>query len=127
MAPSPTQSTRININLPPVRKFSGDDGDPHGITDFIARIEKNTDHEFRDDEEEEESSHIATFRGFLRGDAKECWGMLSKDDKRSWSKVTAAYIKKFKTEREQRIVAKARSQMGSLKQTRDKNLKQYSE
>lgn len=125
MAPNPTHTTRVNINLPPVRKFSGEDGDPHGITDFIARIEKNITHELGDDDSEKESVMVATFREHLSGDAKDFWGMLSKEDRRKWEKIKSAYIKKFKIEREQRLMAKARSQMASLKQKREEWLKQY--
>ena len=86
MAPN-THTTRVNINLPPVRKFSGEDGDPHGITDFIARIEKNIEHEYGDDEAGKESSMVSTFREYLSGDAKDYWGMISKEDKRNWEKI----------------------------------------
>ena len=127
MAHSTAHTTRININLPPVKKFSGEDGDPHGITDFIARIEKNTEHEFGDDNSGKEPSMISTFRQYLCGDAKNFWAMLSKQDRRKCETVKASYIKKFKTEREQRLIAKARSQMASLKQKREESLSQYGE
>ena len=126
MAPN-THTTRVNINLPPVRKFSGEDGDPHGITDFIARIEKNIEHEYGEDETGKESSMVSTFREYLSGDAKDYWGMISKEDKRNWEKIKTIYIKKFKTEREQRLIARARSQMASLRQKREESLKQYGE
>ena len=105
MAHSTAHTTRININSPPVSKFSGEDGNPHGITDFIACIEKNTEHEFGDDNSGKEPSMISTFREYLCGDAKDFWGMLSKEGRRKWETVKAAYIKKFKTEREQWLIA----------------------
>ena len=99
MAPN-THTTRININLPPVRKFSGEDDDPHSITDFIAHIEKNIEHEYGDDEAGKESSMVSAFCEYLSGDAKDYWGMISKEDKRNWAKIKKIQIKKFKTERE---------------------------
>ena len=107
MSPSNGISTRININLPLVRKFSGEDGDPHGITDFFSRIERITDHEFGNEIHGKDTQMIATFRSFLRGEAKEYWGMLSREDKSSWAKIKEVYIKEFKTESEQCTLAKA--------------------
>lgn len=70
---------------------------------------------------------ISTFRKYLSGNAKDYWGMLSEEDRCKWDRVKAVYIKKFKTEREPRLVAKARSQMASLKQKREESLSQYGE
>ena len=69
-------STCININLPPVRKFSGEDGNPHGITDFFSSIERNTDHEFGAEIHGKDAQMIASFHSFLGSEAKESWGML---------------------------------------------------
>ena len=127
MAPNPTHTTRVNINLPPVRNCSGEDGDRHGITDFIARVEMNITHELGDDNSEKESPMVATFCEHLSSDAKDLWGILTKEDRGKWEKIKNAYIKKFKIEREQRLMGKARSQRASLKQKREESLKQYAE
>lgn len=68
---------------------------------------------------------ISTFRKYLSGNAKDYWGMLSEEDRCKWDRVKAVYIKKFKTEREPRLIAKARPQMASLKQKREESLSQY--
>ena len=122
-----THTTRVNINLPPVGKFSGEDGDLHGITDFIARIEKNIEHKYGDDNAGKDSSMVSTFREYLSGDVKDYWSMISKEDKCNWDKIKTFYIKKFKTEREQWLLARERSQMVSLRQKREESLKQYGE
>ena len=125
MAHNTAPTTHININLPPVRKFSGEDGDSHGITNFITHIEKNTEHQFGDDNSMKEPSMVSTFREYLCGDAKDFWAILLKEHGRKWETVKATYIKMIKTEREQRLIAKARSQMASLKLKREDTLSQY--
>ena len=95
----PPQAVRpnVNINLPKIKKFRGKDDDAHGIIDFIGRIEKNANYEFPEDDDSKKESQISTFCTYLGGEAKMYWGMLSRDDRGSWEKVKAVYIKRFKT------------------------------
>ena len=125
----PPQATRPNvmINLPPVKKFRGRDGDACSILDFISRIEKNAEYEFPDGDGGKEEAQISMFRTYLGGDAKDYWGMLSKDEKGRWERVKAAYIRRFKTEKEQRLRDKAKSKMVSLKQKPTESLAAYGE
>ena len=127
MSPLNGISTHININMSSLGKFSGEDGNPHGITDFFSHIERNTDHKFGDEIHGKAMQMIATFSSFLRGEAKEYWGMLSREDKSSWAKLKEVYMKMFNTDREQRTRVKARSQMPSLKQKKGESLKKYGE
>ena len=53
--------------------------------------------------------------------------MNSKEDKCNWEKIKTIYITKFKTEREQRLIARVRSQMASLRQKKEESLEQYGE
>lgn len=116
------------MSLPEVKEFRGKDGDSHSIMDYIARIEKFADYEYPDGNEEgKHESQISTFRTYLCIDAKKNWGMLSRDEKVSWDKVKVAYIKKFKTEKEQRLRDEAQSKMALLKQESSESLMAYGE
>ena len=125
--PSQAMRPNVNITLPEVRKFRGKDDDARGIVDFISRIEKNMEYEFPDDGGGKEEAQISMFCSYLGGDAKKYWGMLSRDEKESWEKVKAAYIKRFKTEKEKWLKDKAKSRMASLKQKPDESLTAYGE
>ena len=81
MPPPQAMRPNVMINLPPVKKFRGRDGDACSILDFISRIEKNAEYEFPDGDGGIEEAQISMFRTDLGGDAKDYWGMLSKDEK----------------------------------------------
>jgi hypothetical protein len=80
VAPVPSQGPVINMNLPPIRKFCEKDRDSHGIDNFIARIERNTEYECFTNEREKEAARITTFRSYLGGDAKDHLGILPNED-----------------------------------------------
>ena len=115
------------INLPPVKRFHSRDGDACSILDFISRIEKNAEYEFPDGDDGKEEAQISMFRTYLGGDAKYYWVMLSRDEKGGWEKVKAAFIRRFKTKKEQRLREKAKSTMASLKQKPTESLAAYGE
>ena len=75
----PTQALwpNVMINLPPVKKFRGRDGNACSIHDFISRIKKNAKYEFPDGDDGKEEAQNSMFRTYLGGDAKDYWGMLS--------------------------------------------------
>ena len=80
----------VMINLPPVRKFGGRDGDACSILDFITRIEKNAEDEFPGGHGGKDEGQISMFCTYLGGEAKDYWEMLSRDEKGRWEKVKAA-------------------------------------
>ena len=102
--PSEAMQPNVSMSLPEVKELRGKDGDSHSIMDYIARIEKNADYEYPDGNKQgKQESQISTFRTYLCSDAKNYWDMLSRDEKVSWDKVKVAYIKKFETEKDQRL------------------------
>ena len=125
----PPQAMRPNviINLPPVKKFRGRNGEACSILNFISRIEKNAKYDFPDGDGVKEEAQISMVHTYLDGDMKVYRGMLSKDEKGRWKKVKAAYIRQFKMEKEQRLRDKAKSKVASLKQKPTHSLAAFEE
>ena len=122
-----TMTTYITYGAARLRPFSGRTKDYQGIVDFLESIETQAAAECRDDESGREKLQLRLFRTNLRGDAKNMLNMLTQTEREDWRQVKAIYIRKYKTERDQRAKQKAREAVASFKQRSDESLRAYGE